>query len=228
MDQPSQPAPPASEQPKPSHDEERPLPPHPIIAFYHPAIQAPYAPGRPATTFQDILHWPDAQLESTHDYIQWLFPVPEASGASWSAPVLTAKVRDSFRENADLQANMVRACERMMAFWGFELDDDPRSAGEHRFRPHSHFQRAASDSWLQKFDHNHLRITRVIRSLRILGRADLAQSMMLAIFQEERRAGNPVGKRTLTIWHAALDRPTRYPPTYPAVPVCDWLVDAEE
>jgi len=38
---------------------------------------------------REIQEWPDDQLESVHDYIQWLFPLPEPSGFNVAAPVLT-------------------------------------------------------------------------------------------------------------------------------------------
>jgi hypothetical protein len=31
---------------------------------------------------EDILAWPDDDLEEVHDFIQWLFPLPEPSRAS--------------------------------------------------------------------------------------------------------------------------------------------------
>ena len=41
-------------------------------------------------TFDEILGWDDARLEMVHDYIQWIFPLPERSGANPWAPVLDA------------------------------------------------------------------------------------------------------------------------------------------
>ena len=37
----------------------------------------------------DILGFDFYELEFHHDYIQWLFPLPEPSGANASAPLLT-------------------------------------------------------------------------------------------------------------------------------------------
>jgi hypothetical protein len=38
---------------------------------------------------REIQEWPDDQLESVHDYIQWLFPLPEPSGFNVAAPALS-------------------------------------------------------------------------------------------------------------------------------------------
>ena len=53
----------------------------------------------------DILKWPDKRLESTHDYIQWLFPLPEVSGFNPEAPTLSRPDDDSsdFRSRPELQ-----------------------------------------------------------------------------------------------------------------------------
>ncbi|TMJ38226.1 MAG: hypothetical protein E6G87_06875, partial [Alphaproteobacteria bacterium] len=37
----------------------------------------------------DVLAFDNAILERSHDYIQWLFPLPEASRFSAGAPVLS-------------------------------------------------------------------------------------------------------------------------------------------
>jgi hypothetical protein len=45
-----------------------------LLAFYRG--QAPDDAGR---WLKDIWEWDDEQLETTHDFIQWLFPLPEPS-----------------------------------------------------------------------------------------------------------------------------------------------------
>src|SRR5262245_5587601 len=37
----------------------------------------------------DILAWRDGRLEAVHDFIQWLFPLPEPSRFNPDAPLLT-------------------------------------------------------------------------------------------------------------------------------------------
>ena len=38
----------------------------------------------------------DAELEASHDFIQWLFPLPEPSGASAHAPILAREDIEAF------------------------------------------------------------------------------------------------------------------------------------
>jgi hypothetical protein len=65
--------------------------PHPLIAFYRDGAHDDR--GRSLT---EILAWPDDRLEDVHDFIQWLFPLPEPSGANPSAPTLDAATIQAF------------------------------------------------------------------------------------------------------------------------------------
>lgn len=66
----------------------------------------------------EIQHWPDEQLESVHDYIQWLFPLPERSGFNVAAPVLNPESIQEFRARPDLRGNLRAAFLRLMKFYG--------------------------------------------------------------------------------------------------------------
>src|ERR1700724_2057723 len=54
-----------------------------IIGFYSGT-----EPDHRGRYVHEIQAWPDDQLEAIHDYIQWLFPLPERSGFNVAAPVL--------------------------------------------------------------------------------------------------------------------------------------------
>lgn len=54
--------------------------PNPLIGFYRDGAQDDC--GR---TLAKILSWPDDRLEAVHDFIQWMFPLPERSGANPAA-----------------------------------------------------------------------------------------------------------------------------------------------
>ena len=112
-------------------------------------------------TFDGILGWDDARLEMVHDYIQWIFPLPERSGANPWAPVLDAGCIAAIRSTPDMQVRLRAAFERMLTFYGFSLEADARGDGA--------AVRGASRNWLHAGDHNHLRLTRMLRSLRVLG-----------------------------------------------------------
>lgn len=146
----------------------------PIVAF----LEGEGPDGRGRTLF-DVLGFDDASLELTHDFIQWLFPLPEPSGAVPDAPVLTAEDVEAIRNSILAQCALAAATDRMEAFY------------------------RATYSWLRPHDHNHLRITRIIRSLRLLrgdGEADAFRDAILS-FVETTRA--PVSARSRGYWSTA-------------------------
>ncbi|TKA26415.1 hypothetical protein B0A54_17171 [Friedmanniomyces endolithicus] len=192
---------------------------HPILAFYDSEHKAPFDPEDPETTFEHVMLWTDSELEHRHDYIQHLFPIPEVSGANPNAPVLTEEVRDAFIADPDLQENMRRAWVMMMAFFGWELATEEMAEGAHvRVGypvPRRHFRDLAEQTWLQHSNHNQLRITRIIRSMRILGLYEEAQMMTSALMDADEAAQNVVNAETLGIWFDTSIRPVCYPPMFP-------------
>lgn len=70
--------------------------------------------------FSDILEWSDNELEASHDYIQTLFPLPEASQINWSATIIDRKVFDAFRAQPELREKLRAALTRMLSFYGFQ------------------------------------------------------------------------------------------------------------
>ncbi|RMY72344.1 hypothetical protein D0864_10440 [Hortaea werneckii] len=126
-------------------------------------------PSSPFDTLEKILTtWSDRTLEARHDYIQHLFPLPERSPVNPEAPVITKEVRDAFLDPGSqgtvLREGLQKAFGRMCKFYGFVLDESQGTIAKA-----SNFHERAPDSWLTTIDHNHLRITRIIRCMRILG-----------------------------------------------------------
>ena len=140
------------------------------------AGEAPDAEGR---DLADILCFSDAELEARHDFIQWLFPLPEASRAVPGSPVLRQADIEAVRASPAAQRNLAAAAARMLAFY------------------------RASDHWLRSHDHNHLRITRIIRSLRLLAGEAPADAFRSAILARVGQNGGGVNPATLDYWAAA-------------------------
>jgi hypothetical protein len=63
---------------------------------------------------EDILAWPDDDLEAVHDFIQWLFPLPEPSQFNPDAPLLTEIDIAAFKSDPLLQANLMKSFERIL------------------------------------------------------------------------------------------------------------------
>jgi hypothetical protein len=130
-------------------------------------------------TIFDVIALDDDALERMHDFIQWLFPLTEPSRAVPDAPVLTAAEVEAIRRSVMAQCALAAATDRMAAFYG------------------------ATHDWLMPNDHNHLRITRIIRSLRLLrddAAADAFKAFILARVEATRA---PVSTRSRGYWTTA-------------------------
>lgn len=66
--------------------------------------------------------------------------------------------------------------------------------------------RARNRVWVSRFNHNHLRITRIIRSLRVLGLEDEARVFFEAVEGVYEDTGK-IGQRSLMFWRRAMERP---------------------
>lgn len=124
----------------------------------------------------DVIRFDDQLLEQAHDYIQWLFPLPESSTFNAFAPVLTTEDIEQLKQNSAAQQNLKAAAERMLMFY------------------------RANRHWLTAIDHNHLRITRIIRSLNLI----LGNGEAVRFYDEVMKlvlgAGTPVSEQALDYW----------------------------
>jgi len=124
----------------------------------------------------DVLSYSDRELEAVHDYIQWLFPLPTRSAAQPHSPVLTATETAAIRADPRAVETIKAATERMLQFYR-----DTRW-------------------WLTSHDHNHLRITRILHSLRLLVGPDETTAFYKAILALHETAEAPVNTRSLHYW----------------------------
>ena len=145
-----------------------------ITAF----LEGEGADGRGRTIF-DVLALDDAALERTHDFVQWLFPLREPSGAVPDAPVLDDADIDALQQSIAAQCALAAATDRMDAFY------------------------AATHDWLMPNDHNHRRITRIIRSLRLLRGDEAADAFKAAILARVAETRAPVSARSRGYWATA-------------------------
>ncbi len=137
------------------------------------------------------------ELESVHDYIQWLFPLPEPSGANPAAPTLTSEAIATFRTDEALQRDLVDSFDLMLSFYGFR-----------RARGTTPIERAPNASeriadWCRPGNHNFLRLTRIMRSLAVLGLSDHARSLLGQLEQLYNEHPQIVGERTIGFWRRA-------------------------
>jgi hypothetical protein len=129
-----------------------------LVKFYRG--EAPDYLGRMLRGFWG---WNDDLLENAHDYIQVLFPLPERSTFNALAPLLDDATAERFRSDEVIQANLRRSFLVMLRFYGFRLDEITGEVIEA-----DNFTRRARE-WLHPGDHNHLRITRILKCLTLCG-----------------------------------------------------------
>lgn len=125
---------------------------------------------------EDIWNWNRSRLETVHDYIQWLFPLPERSNANPSAPCLTDSCVDIFRRTNSIQIALKRSFELMLAFYGLDLTEGLDGLTGVTRRDDFGVR---SSNWLSLGNHNHLRLSRIIASTRLLG----LERCSLALFE---------------------------------------------
>ncbi|KAI4681183.1 uncharacterized protein J4E88_005690 [Alternaria novae-zelandiae] len=200
-----------------------------IIRFYDPDVRAKDALGR---QLDEILAWSD-----------------KGSPYNSEAPVVNLEVMQAFRSRSELRQNLRRSFERMLSFYGFMVSNKSEAESKQSessepasFPPGAHTNISASKplpyhivrtpdyrkkfaNWAIRFDHNHLRITRILRCLRVLG----LQTECTAFFDAlERTYEDPhvsISDRSMGYWRLAVTRPLYLAPDDSK---CKWLVGWEK
>ena len=130
-------------------------------------------------TFHQVLNLSDQELEGNCDWVQWMFPLPEPSKMQPGSPVATQADFDAIASSPVLKMRVLAALGRYIAF----LD--------------------RTTAWRRPKDHNHLRITRVLRCLCFCGLNDAAFEFYEYV---KEAVGKTVGKETVWYWEEALKR----------------------
>jgi hypothetical protein len=155
-------------------------------------------------TLDEILAWNRERLEYTHDYIQWLFPLRERSGANPGAPVLTDTDVRAFATDAVLRQQLLRALRMMIDFYGLDLiDPETRDAPDPRVIRRPGFDGVAT-GWLFPGSHNFLRLTRILISLRTLGLDPYARALFEALRAIYADHASRIGATTYAYWQRAM------------------------
>lgn len=161
-------------------------------------------------TVEDMIKMTDDQLEASHDVIQWLFPLHEESNYNPDCPILNKEQVDvllnDHRCRHEAQKKMYKVVLRFMRFLGFDLqlpliNQTNLYGGIYVHDPVSEKNRK---NWQTRGNHNHLRITRAIRSLRLFGLEEEAQRVFDAVSKSALEA-NCISENTMRYWTKALN-----------------------
>lgn len=148
--------------------------PEDVIAF----LEGEGADGCGRSLFE-VLAFSDTRLETTHDFIQWLFPLTEPSAAVPDAPVLDAAAVARIQDSGMAQCGLAAGTDRMTFFL------------------------RSTRTWLMPNSHNHRRITRIIRSLRLLRGDDEANDFRDQVLAMADATRAPINARSRGYWETA-------------------------
>jgi len=126
----------------------------------------------------DIWDFDDKTIEQTHDFIQWMFPLEERSESVPGVPTLSAEDIEAIRTSDVARANLERSVQWYLGF----------------------LQR--NDHWIRSYDHNHLRITRAIKSIRLLVDNSLANNFREQVFACSARRLDKISLKAKTFWES--------------------------
>jgi hypothetical protein len=159
-----------------------------IVEFYRGE-----RPNVAGNYLSEIMEWTDGFLEGGHDWVQWTFPSNEMSSINVDAPTLTRDQADVFISDPELRQKLKTAFVRFLQFLRFEItrDDGVVVIEAKEELPH----------WLQTFNHNMFRVTRVLKSLRLTGH----QHYAIALFEALRPFRDRVSPNTWSYWQRAVN-----------------------
>lgn len=169
-----------------------------ITDFYNGTLLHPRG-----VSIEAIWTWGNGQLEYEHSYIQWLFPLPESSRAVPDSPVLSSRDVERFKTSAELRARLRKSLELMLGFYGFALRYGPESPDQPIIEPTGAFAERAR-VWLTTGNHNYLRITRILRSLTLLGLQTEATELFAVLQRVYVTNSGRIGPVTYEYWKNAI------------------------
>jgi hypothetical protein len=145
---------------------------------------------------EEILAWNDDDLEEVHNFVQWLFPLPEPSQFNPDAPLLINEDMAEFRADPLLRGNLRKSFERILPFLGLAIADGKVVDGPN-------FSLRVPEVWAIP-NHNWLRISRILRSLTLLGLKTEAMALfgrLDAIYSSRKF---PITAETFNYWDKAV------------------------
>lgn len=149
----------------------------------------------------EIWTWSHGALDCDHDWVQWLFASNEPSMMNCDAPVLTREESAILQSDPELLERTKYSFLVFLDFLGFQLvrDDDivqiaPLEATEDRPNP---------QFWLKNFNHTMLRVSRLLKSLRLTGHTVYA----MALYNALRNYKDRLSSNTFGHWTRAVSDP---------------------
>lgn len=150
-------------------------------------------------TLDEIWTWDHDLLESSHNYIQWLFPLNEPSQFNHEAPVLNDELSLKLKSSPQVIKNLKKSFVLMMSFYGFGYDSDPKM----KICTYAPDFIERQKIWYTEGNHNFLRITRILKCLNKFGLTEEAKAFFDILTNLHMK--NPeIGKSAYGYWKQAM------------------------
>ena len=133
-------------------------------------------PDHQGRYLRDIWDFDDKAIEQTHDFIQWMFPLTEKSMSVPGVPTLSAEDVEAIRASEVARSNLEKSAQWYLGFL------------------------KRNDHWIRSYDHNHLRITRAIKSLRLLVDNSSANNLREQVFACAANRLDKISLEAKTFW----------------------------
>ena len=129
-------------------------------------------------TIQEIWDYSDIQIEGNHDFIQLIFPLNKKSQNVFHGYYLDNEdLINELKDSHQVRENIIKSSSWFLSFL------------------------KRNDHWKSKYDHNQLRITRVIECLRLLVGHDEADNFYQSVVGLS--LDSNINKTTLEFWKNA-------------------------
>jgi len=136
-------------------------------------------------SYDDLVNQNDIDMEKCHDAIQYMFCLHEFSRYAHTCPIISPEIVNEAVQYQDVIDNILKAKERMEKFLAIGKYED----------------RDKQRKWCRNYNHNLLRVTRVIRCLRLFGLKEAA----LDFYEKVKPVGEHFGISDFTLrkWDSA-------------------------
>jgi hypothetical protein len=115
-------------------------------------------------SINDVLAFDEHNIESHHDFIQWIFPTKERSAYNQGAPIISGDFRNILFKSNVAQDNFCKTCKMFLSFCGFNCSKSTITDTQ-----------AYEKTVFVRPSHNLLRITRVLNSLNQTGHENCSE-----------------------------------------------------
>ena len=138
-------------------------------------------PDHQGRYLRDIWDFDDKAIEQTHDFIQWMFPLTEKSMSVPGVPTLSAEDIEAIRTSEVARSNLEKSAQWYLGFL------------------------KRNDHWITSYNHNHLRITRSIKSLGLLVSQTAAEAFLNSVFDITGDRVNVVRQDAIGFWKSGVN-----------------------